>query len=164
MLRWAIERANSDAAELGAAFKKPAETIAAWSDGSDAPTFKQAQTLAKRLRIPFGFLFLEAPPDEELPIPDFRRAHGAQQPQTSIDLRDVIADVMRRQDWYRDHRVDSDEEPLDFVGSFELTSRPLDVARDIGDRLEFGVMVRPESQAANFLRAFVGRHCCVVRS
>lgn len=157
LLGWAIKRAGLEVAELGVAFKKPPETIEAWRDGSDAPTFKQAQKLAKKLRIPFGYLFLDAPPDEELPIPDFRRLHGVHQRQPSIDLRDVIADVLRRQDWYRDYRLDSDEEPLEFVSSFGLTDPTRDVARDIATHLSFEDIVRREPLSGNFLRAFVSQ-------
>ncbi len=152
-----MERASLGVAELGAAFKKSPETVEAWIYGSDAPTFKQAQQLAKKLHIPFGYLFLETPPDEELPIPDFRRLYGEHRSQISIDLRDVIADVLRRQDWYRDHRLDNDEEPLEFVGSFELTNLPRDLALDIGNRLEFDDMVRFGPPRASFLRAFVSQ-------
>lgn len=97
------------------------------------------------------------PPDEDLPLADFRRVHGAGQPQASVDLRDVIADVLRKQDWYRDHRLDSDEAPLDFVGSFQLEDATRDVAEDLRSRLDFEDRVRPASQPNDFLRAFVGQ-------
>jgi hypothetical protein len=112
MLRWAMERVGATNADLAAAFKKPTEAIAAWLVGDTAPTFKQAQQLAKRLRVPFGFLFLAEPPADELPLADSRRVHGSRRPTTSVDLRDVISDVLRKQDWYRDFRVDGDEEPF----------------------------------------------------
>ena len=155
MLRWAVERAGAQMSDLGDTFRKPPETIASWMDGSEAPTFKQAQKLASRLRIPFGYLFLQSAPEEELPLPDFRRVHGAHSPATTLDLRDLIADVLRRQDWYRDHRLDSDEEPLGFVGRFSLTSPVNDVAADVRANLDFETTIRPESQPANFVRAFV---------
>ena len=155
MLGWAVERADAEVGDLATAFKKPPETIEAWLDGSDAPTFKQAQRLAKRLRVPFGYLFVEAPPEEDLPLVDFRRIHGAQQHRVSVDLRDVIADVLRRQDWYRDHLLDSDAEPVDCVGSFRMTDPASEVAEDMRLRLAFEAEVRPASQPAVFLRAFV---------
>lgn len=157
MLRWAIERADAQLDDLGAAFKKAPESIESWLDGSDAPTFKQAQKLAKRLRIPFGYLFLESPPDEDLPLPDFRRVRGSLPRETSIDLREVISDVLRKQDWYRDHRLECDEEPVELVGRFTLTSSVQEIAEDIGSHLDFETVVRPKSRLADFLRAFVGQ-------
>ena len=157
MLQWAAERADVPTKELERAFRKSPEVVASWLNGSGAPTFKQAQALAKRLRVPFGYLFLDSPPDEALPLQDFRRVHGAGARKASIDLRNVIYDVLRKQDWYRDHRIDSDEEPLEFVGRFSLTSPVSKVAADIGASLDFDAKVRPESQRPNFLRAFVSQ-------
>jgi Zn-dependent peptidase ImmA (M78 family) len=157
MLQWAMQRVGSSADDLATAFKKPVETIAAWLAGDASPTFKQAQRLAKRLRVPFGFLFLADPPPSDLPLPDFRRVHGPGTAAASVDLRDVISDVLRKQDWYRDFRADSDEEPLPFVGSFEPGSPVTDLVADLADRLSFESEVRPQSQASQFLRAFAGR-------
>lgn len=157
VLRWAVDRANMRTEELGKALQKSPEVVASWLDGSKAPTFKQAQALAKRLRVPFGYLFLDSPPKETLPLQDFRRIHSTDVRKPSIDLRDVISDVLRKQDWYRDHRIDSDGQPFGFVGRFSQTSPVSDVAADIRVNLDFDAKVRPESQRANFLRAFVGR-------
>ena len=77
VLRWAAARAGAEPADLATAFKKTPDQIEAWLAGSAAPTFVQAQRLAKRLRVPFGYLFLATPPPEHLPLPDFRRVHGA---------------------------------------------------------------------------------------
>lgn len=155
VVRWAAERAGVGNAELAQAFKKTPEVIAAWMDGTATPTFKQAQRLAKRLRVPFGYLFLEVPPREELPLPDFRRPHAGVRREASVDLRDVISDVLRKQDWYRDFRLDREEDPLPFVGRFTLDSPVADVAEDIKESLTFEAKIRPESQAPQFLRAFV---------
>jgi transcriptional regulator with XRE-family HTH domain len=157
MLRWAMERAGASEDELAAAFKKPIDTIAGWLAGDAFPTFRQAQRLAKRLRVPFGFLFLAEPPADVVPLPDFRRVHGATRPTTSVDLRDVISDVLRKQDWYRDFRADSDEEPFPFVGAFPAGAPVNEVVADIAEKLSFEAEVRVQSQPSQFLRAFVRR-------
>ena len=56
VLRWAVARARANPADLGTAFNKSPKQIEAWLAGSSAPTFVQAQKLAKRLRVPFGYL------------------------------------------------------------------------------------------------------------
>ncbi len=155
LLRWAMDRADVSSPDLEFAFKKSPETIEAWLSGSAGPTLKQAQRLAKRLRVPFGYLFLEAPPEETLPLPDFRRTHGVGRSDPSVDLRDVISDVLRKQDWYRDFRIDSEQEPLSFVGRFSLGAPVGAVAADIAVSLAFEQEVRPESQPSQFLRSFV---------
>ena len=155
VLRWAMDRSGVGRAELSSAFKKTPDTIATWLDGSSAPTFKQAQLLARRLRVPFGYLFLARPPADELPLPDFRRVHGAMKQKPSVDMRDAISDVLRKQDWYLEHRLEGDEDPFPFVGRFSLRSPIPVVAADIASSLSFEADVRPQSQASEFLRAFV---------
>ena len=153
MLRWALARASVSRSDLAKSLKKAESTIEQWLTGEAAPTFRQAQKLAKQLRIPFGYLFLEEPPEESVALPDFRR-HPAST-DLSLDLRDVISDVLRKQDWYRDHRAEGDEEPIDFVGRFTINSDVSVVAEDIRATLQFEAHIRPEGQADSFLRAFV---------
>jgi len=153
MLRWALARSSVNKSGLAKSFQKSESTIEQWLTGEAAPTFRQAQKLAKQLRVPFGYLFLEEPPEEDVPLPDFRR-HPAST-DLSVDLRDAISDVLRKQDWYRDHRAERDEEPIEFVGRFTISSDVSVVAEDIRAILEFETRIRPESQADSFLRAFV---------
>src|SRR5688500_4849646 len=103
MLRWALARSTVSRSDLAKSLKKAESTIEQWLMGGANPTFRQAQKMAKQLRIPFGYLFLEEPPEEDVPLPDFRR-HPAPTG-LSLDLQDVISDVLRKQDWYRDYRA-----------------------------------------------------------
>jgi Zn-dependent peptidase ImmA (M78 family) len=155
MLRWASERTGLDAHDLATSVKKPVEVVLGWFDGTATPTFKQAQELARRLRVPFGYLFLAEPPDDRLPLADFRRHPGQQRATASVDLRDVISDALLKQDWYRDFRLESEAGPVPVVGRFEPGAAVPVVVSDISKSLSFEVAVRPQSQADQFLRAFV---------
>lgn len=153
VLQWALARSGLSEADVARAFKKEPGVIAEWLAGASAPTFKQAQKLAKQLRVPFGYLFLDEPPAEEILLPDFRRHPGEPSP----DLRDVIFDVLRKQDWYRDYRIEREEEPFEFVGHFTTNTDVREVADDIRFKIKFEAAVRPESQASAFLRCFVAQ-------
>ena len=157
VLRWAAERAGAESADLAVAFNKTTDQIEAWLAGSAAPTFVQAQGLSKRLRVPFGYLFLANPPLEPLPLPDFRRVHGAVPREPSVDLRDVLADILRKRDWYRDYRLNAGDGPLRFVGHFSLHSPVSEVARHIARSLDFESAVRPQRKQDDFLKAFVSQ-------
>ena len=157
VLRWAAARAGTDSTDLSAAFNKTPDQIEAWLAGSDAPTFVQAQKLAKRLRVPFGYLFIAAPPLDRLPLPDFRRVCGAVPREPSVDLRDVLADALRKRDWYRDCRLSAGDGPLRFVGRLSLHSPVAEVARDIAHTLDFESVVRPQRNRDDFLKAFVSQ-------
>ena len=96
----------------------------AWLEGETAPTLKQLEDFARRTHTPVGFLFLDEPPVEPVPIPDFRtvgsRPVGVGQA-VSADLLDVIYTCQVRQEWYRDHQLLNGEPPLDFVGSARVS-------------------------------------------
>lgn len=155
VLRWALARSGVDKTAVAASLKKAEPIVDQWLNGEAVPTFRQAQKIASQLHVPFGYLFLAEPPIEEMPLPDFRRHPGSSGP--SLDLRDVISDVLRKQDWYRDHRIDRDEEPVDVVGRFTAGTDFTVVAADIRRTLDFEETVRPESSAPAFLRAFVAQ-------
>ncbi len=156
VLRWAAERAGVEAADLSKTFRKHPEAIQRWFEGSSKPTFRQAQTLATRLRVPFGYLFLAQPPDDHLPIRDFRRMGTAQNRKPTIDLRDVVADVLLKQDWYWDFRTTQRETPVPWVGRFSPGADVTDVADDIRRALDFENEVRAQDRA-RFLKTFVAQ-------
>lgn len=155
MLRWASDRSNLDLLDLATASKKPVEVVSGWFEGTATPTFKQAQQLARRLKVPFGYLFLAEPPDDRLPLADFRRHPGQQEATASVDLRDVISDVLLKQDWYREFRLESEAEPVTEVGRFEPGTAVSVVVDDISESLSFEAEVRPQTKTDQFLRAFV---------
>ena len=156
ILRWAATRAGLEAPSLGKAFGKSPEAIQSWFEGSSAPTFKQAQVLAKRLRVPFGYLFLSSPPEDDLPIHDFRRVHRTGSRKPSVDLRDAVADVLVKQDWYWDFRTANNEPPVACVGRFSIQSSFREVAEDIRSTLDFENEVRAQDRS-RFLGTFVSQ-------
>ena len=126
MLRWARERAGMDADVL--AVRLPG--LPAWERGEKQPTVKQLEAFAKATHCPFGYLFLPAPPDERMPIPDFRTIRGEVR-RPSPDLLDTIYAMQRRSAWLREDRIECDAAPLDFVGSARLTDNPEAVGREM---------------------------------
>lgn len=138
LLRWALTRAGQEPADLAAALRQPPEKIEGWLTGVSRPTFKQAQNIARRLWVPFGYLFLSAPPEEPLPLFDFRRSPGGADIGVSVDLRAVVYDALRKQDWYRDYLLDDDASPLPVVGAFPVGAPVAEVASGISEHLSLG--------------------------
>ncbi|MCF1470392.1 ImmA/IrrE family metallo-endopeptidase [Agrobacterium vitis] len=131
MMVWAAARSNVSADAISRKLKIDINKVESWLNGTEQPSFAQAQKLAKCLHIPFGFLYLKKPPIEGLPIPDLRTVGS--DPATSLDhnFHDLLKDVMFKRDWYRDFCIEIDGDELPFVGSFNLKSPPEDVAHDI---------------------------------
>ncbi|SRR6266446_1950453 len=89
LLSWARDRAGLETDALAHRFPK----LAAWEEGTVKPTLKQVEDFAKATHTPVGFLFLEKPPFERIPIPDFRTIRNRPIARPSPDLLDMITFV-----------------------------------------------------------------------
>ena len=63
-----------------------------------------------------GFLFLPEPPEEQVPIPDYRTMGDAGVSRPCPDLLDTIFQCQQRQEWYREFAQVTREDQVDFVG------------------------------------------------
>jgi Zn-dependent peptidase ImmA (M78 family) len=138
MLRWARERAGYSTEALLGRFPK----LVDWEEGRLRPTLKQLERFARATHVPVGFLFLLEPPEESVPIPDFRRAAGAADLSPSPDLLDTIYLCQQRQEWFRDFARSTGENPLGFVGSVKVGEDVVEVARSLRRALEFDMEER----------------------
>ena len=120
MLRWACERAGYDVAHVAERMPQ----LQAWVRRERQPTLKQLEKLAKLTHTPLGYLFLPEPPDERLPVPDYRTVAGAAEARPSPDLLDTLYTMQRRQVWLRESLVENEVEPLAFVASARLADEP----------------------------------------
>ena len=137
ILKWAVERAQISIEVLSQKLFVKADKIEKWLNGEAKPTFKQAQNLAEKLHIPFGYLFLSEPPREELPIPDFRTIRNEPTYHISPYLTELIFDLDRKQHWYREYMVDNGYEPLSFVGSASVSVPVTILAREIKETIKW---------------------------
>ena len=151
---WAIHRARGDIDEFAARFPK----LLDWISGTHKPTLKQLESFAAATHAPVGFFFLPEPPEEVLPLPDFRTIGGTARATPSADLLDTIYACQARQDWYRDFARITGSNPLRFVGSATTRTPPERAAKDIQRTLGFGVELRKACAAwADALRHLVSR-------
>ena len=145
VLRWARERAGFSVRELAEKIGAKPEQVRDWEQTGEL-SFSRAEKLAKVTHTPFGYLYLETPPEEKLPIPDFRTVAAKDVHRPSPDLLDVLYDALRRQDWFRDYLVAYGEEPLSFVGSVKLDDFPDEVAARIKDAIHLDTEVRSSAR------------------
>ena len=152
LFRWARERAGLDSHVLAARFKR----LEAWESGEAQPTLRQLEDFARATHAPVGYFFLPAPPEEPLPIPDFRTVADRPLARPSVNLLDTIYACQQRQDWYRDHARVTGEASLPFVASLNLETPPGEAARRLRDALGFSVEARRACPTwSEALRAFI---------
>ena len=158
LLQWARERYKLPIAMAAEKLKIKPDKLEDWEKGNERPTFRQAQGLAYKLHIPFGYLFLSEPPEEKLPLPDFRTIAGAQAYPPSPGFTDVLSDVLRKQQWYREYQESQGAQPLPYIGRFTISDNPETIAADIRDTLGINDSMRQESHNwEQFLQEFVRR-------
>lgn len=133
MITWARERAGLSVADLQRRFQRLPE----WESGDVRPTLRQLEAYAVATRTSVGYLFLSEPPEEPLPVADFRRIPGERRTDPSPDLLDVLYICQQRQEWYRDFAISYGEDPVDLVGSATHETDVVGVAEQVRSRIGF---------------------------
>jgi len=135
ILEWAAERLGTSLEGLAAAMASP-KRVDNFLSGS--LTLTQASELAQRLHIPFGYLFLDSPPKDEMPkIPDLRQT---QHPEPlSFAFYEVLEDIEKKIGWYTAQLNDVEADELPFVGKYRsiVETTPSTVAKDIAATIGF---------------------------
>lgn len=81
-------------------------------------TVTQAEKLANKVHIPFGFLFLDTPPVmATMQIPDLRQTPN--HAPLSNDFYEVLDDVIRKQQWFADDLREAGVENREFIGRYK---------------------------------------------
>ncbi|MCK4269216.1 MAG: ImmA/IrrE family metallo-endopeptidase [Methanogenium sp.] len=131
MIKWARERTRLSPEELAEKFKISSEKVKKWESGELAITVTKAKALAKISLVPYGLLFADSPPEEKLPIADFRTQGSEFVTKPSPELLETISDARLKQEWYRDYLISEEFEPLNYIGKFDINSDPESVAKEI---------------------------------
>ena len=152
LLSWARERAGLEQDALISRFKKLPE----WEAGEVQATLKQAEDFARAVHVPVGYLFLKEPPEEPLPIPDFRTFASQPMSRPSPNLLDTIYVCQERQTWYRDYARITQTPELEFIGSATIDMSPEEVAAQMRSTLGFDLDARKGCQTwTDALRLFI---------
>lgn len=140
LFAWATERSRRDPEYLAGRFPK----LATWERGEGQPTLKQLEDFARATYTPLGTFFLPAPPEESLPLPDFRTLADAALARPSPNLLDTIYLCEQRQEWYRDFARAIGQLELPFVGSLSTATDSDEAADAMRAALGFDLEARRE--------------------
>ncbi len=138
LLRWACIRSGYETSYLIKQFPKLNE----WLEADLQPTLKQLERFAKAVHAPLGYLFLPVPPEETVPVPDFRTKGNLSVSRPSPELLDTIYLCQQRQEWYKNFALASGEPALSFIGSMNLTDPIVEAATKMRIFTDFSVKER----------------------
>ncbi|MGH2879645.1 MAG: ImmA/IrrE family metallo-endopeptidase [Solirubrobacteraceae bacterium] len=106
---------------------------------------KQLQAFANATHTPVGYMFLPKPPEERLPVPDFRTVANAAVGRASPDLLDTVYQCQQRQEWYRGYAQLHGEPSVSFVATLARSDGRIKAARKMRDVLGFDPVDRGRS-------------------
>ena len=133
VLKWARESARMTEETAAAKVSVSVDKLKEWEEGTNQPTIRQAQTLAKAYKRPFALFFLPEVPRDFQPLQDFRKSGSKNLTTSSIF---IIREIQQKQAWISDVYSESQEDKLAFVGRFSINDNPQTVAKDILDKLK----------------------------
>ncbi|MFK8013525.1 MAG: ImmA/IrrE family metallo-endopeptidase [Marinicellaceae bacterium] len=134
IINWAITRAGNSLEEFYA--ENP--DVLDWIEGKKNPTLKQLENFTHKVHVPFGYMFMNAPPQEEIPIPFFRTG-AAPREKVSLNVFHTIQIIKDRQNWLTNYLDESNYADLDFVGKYTESADHKEVANDIRKTLKLPV-------------------------
>ena len=131
LIEWAITRAGFKLEDFFSKNPKVEE----WIKGNKYPTIKQLEDFTQKVHVPFGYLFLNEPPQEELNIPFFRTGKGDAN-QVSLNVYHTVQMLQERQSWLTEYLTESGYEDLRFVESFNENDNYLEIVNSIRETLQ----------------------------
>ncbi|WP_452225549.1 ImmA/IrrE family metallo-endopeptidase [Lacinutrix chionoecetis] len=111
-LVWATERSGLNTDSLVDIYPKALD----WIKEESEPTVKQLESFAKKIHVPFGYLFLKKPPIEKIPI-TFYRSNGRVVENPPLVIKDLVNKIKSKQEWLKDFLIENNYDSLDFIGS-----------------------------------------------
>ena len=110
---------------------KVLSSIQKWRSGDSKPTFNQLEQVSKALGIPFGYFFLQTPPNEDLSIVEYRTIDSIALTKPSRNLIDTLHDMEQIQDWMHNYLLSIESDKLQFVGALNNKTDSIDIAKHI---------------------------------
>ena len=134
LLAWARERSALTVEDLAKKLSVKPSAVNEW-ERTGQIRIRKAATLARKTHTPLGYLYLQEPPKELLPITDFRTRSGVSPEGPSPELLETVYQMQRRQMWMAEELAFQGASPLEFVGGQSLDSSPQHIAWAIAETL-----------------------------
>lgn len=115
MLKWAIQRAGHNVET----YLDKNDKVRSWIEGEKFPTMRQLEDFANSMYVPCGYLFLDTPPAESMPIPLFRGSSSSAN--MNLNVYETVLTMQYRQEWLEEFiQNELDGEELSFISSMSV--------------------------------------------
>lgn len=131
IIEWAIIR-NGNSLED---FYGQNSIVESWIKGEKKPTVKQLEAFTHKVHVPFGYMFLTHPPEENIPLPFFRTLSQNNNNKVSLNTYHTIQMIQDRQNWLTEHLEELAFPDLNFVGKFNIKNDYQTIVNDIRSTL-----------------------------
>ena len=116
-----------------------ANNLVKWASGEKTPTFNQVEKASRATGIPLGYFFLQIPPEEKIPLMEYRTVNSFSIDRPSRNLIDTIHDMEMIQSWTRDHLISEGIQPPQCVNLFPANSDIFSCATKIRELLDLPI-------------------------
>ncbi len=135
IIEWAIIRNGNSLKD----FYSENTNVEKWIKGEKFPTVKQLEDFTHKVHVPFGYMFLQKPPEENIPLPFFRTANNQATNKVSLNVFHTIQIIQDRQNWLTEYLQELDFPNLKFVGKFNVNDSYNTIVDDIRNTLKLEV-------------------------
>ncbi len=157
VLTWARQRAEISLEQLADKLTIQVEKIQKWEKGENKPTFVQAQKIAKIFQIPFGYLFLQTPPEDKLPIPDLRTFKNEPIGELTPEFKSLLNDILLKQKWYKDYILENDGNEKKFLQKFTINSNKKEIITNINEVLNLKSLIGKALRREDLLNKLISK-------
>lgn len=132
------------------------EYLTKWIKGEKEPTFNQVERVSQATGIPLGYFFLQTPPQEDIPLMEYRTINSISFDRPSRNLIETIHDMEMVQDWTREHIIAEGVPGPTCVGIFKREQNPIHCAelvrRVLGINEDWFVSCKTTDDSYRFIR------------
>ena len=115
------------------------ENLSKWLAGEKVPTFNQVEKASNATGIPLGYFFLQVPPEESIPLMEYRTVNSFSLDRPSRNLIDTIHDMEQIQNWAKEYIVSEGVQPPICVGFLGGDKNPISCAQIIRSHLNLPI-------------------------
>lgn len=155
ILKWVIRET-----EFSDVPNQVVQILHSWLDGTEKPTFNKVKDVSKKTHIPFGYFFLDSPPENECNIVEYRTIDSNYIASPSRELIDTVNNMSSIQEWMSEYNHNEGNNSYAYVGRVDVREVSIketaaDIRNELGVRLDWYRDIKSASESFRYLRKHI---------